>query len=144
MIICTIGFAKKNLRTFIKKLQLAGVTKVIDIRLRNTSQLAGYAKKDDLEYVLSLIGIGYEHHPELSPTEEILDGYKKKKLSWQDYERKFKEVLTRRKPIQSNNFINEKGPICLLCAEDKPIQCHRRLVAEYYAANVEGLQIKHL
>ncbi len=144
MIICTIGFAKKNLRTFIKRLQLAGVTKVIDIRLHNTSQLAGYAKKDDLEYILSLVGIGYEHHPELAPTEEILDGYKKKKLPWQDYEKKFKEVLIQRNPIQSINFMNEKGPICLLCAEDKPIQCHRRLVAEYYSANIEGLQIKHL
>lgn len=145
MIIYTIGFAKKNLRTFIKKLQLAGITKVIDIRLHNTSQLAGYAKKDDLEYILSLVGIGYEHHPELAPTEEILNGYKKKKLSWQDYEGKFKEVLTQRNPMQGINFINEKGgTICLLCAEDKPIQCHRRLVAEYYSTNIEGLQIKHL
>lgn len=144
MNICTVGFSKKNLREFIRKLQLAGVTKVIDIRLHNTSQLAGYAKKDDLEYVLGLVGIGYEHHPELAPTEEILDGYKKKKFSWQDYERKFKEVLAQRNPMLSIDFLNEKGPVCLLCAEDKPLQCHRRLVAEYYAGHVEGLQIKHL
>lgn len=144
MEICTIGFAKKNLRAFIKKLQEAGVKKIIDIRLHNTSQLAGYAKKDDLEYILSLVGIGYEHHPELAPTEEILDGYKKKKLSWQDYERKFKDVLAQRNPIQSVKIMGEQGPICLLCAEDKPIQCHRRLVAEYYAAHAEGVQIRHL
>ena len=144
MIICTIGFAKKNLRTFIEKLQAAGVNKVIDIRLHNTSQLAGYTKKDDLEYILSLVGIGYDHHPEFAPTEEILDGYKNKKLSWQDYERKFKDLLSRRNPIQSISLIDEKGPLCLLCAEDKPIRCHRRLVAEYYAANIEGLQIEHL
>jgi uncharacterized protein (DUF488 family) len=142
--IFTIGFAKKNLKMFIKKLQTAGVKKVIDIRLHNTSQLAGYAKKDDLEYILSLVGIGYEHHQELAPTEEILDGYKKKKLSWQDYERKFKDVLAQRNPIQSINFMNEKGSICLLCAEDKPLQCHRLLVAEYYASKIDNLQIRHL
>ncbi|MCX5825738.1 MAG: DUF488 domain-containing protein [Deltaproteobacteria bacterium] len=144
MEIFTIGFAKKNLKTFIKKLAVAGVKKVIDIRLHNTSQLAGYAKKDDLEYILSLVGIGYEHHPELAPTEEILDGYKKKKLSWQDYERKFKDILVQRNPIQSVKIMGEQGPICLLCAEDKPVQCHRRLVAEYYAAHREGVQIRHL
>lgn len=144
MEIFTIGFAKKNLKTFINKLQVAGIKKVIDIRLHNTSQLAGYAKKDDLSYILSLVGIGYEHHPELAPTEEILDGYKKKKLSWQDYEMKFKDVLAQRNPIQSVKIMDEQVPICLLCAEDKPVQCHRRLVAEYYAAHGEGVQIRHL
>jgi len=144
MNLCTIGFAKKNLREFIRKLQLAKVTKIIDIRLHNTSQLAGYAKKDDLEYVLGLVGIGYEHHPELAPTEEILENYKKKKIAWQDYERQFKEVLLQRNPMESIDFLNERGSVCLLCAEDKPLQCHRRLVAEYYTAHVEGLEIKHL
>ncbi|MHB9099794.1 MAG: DUF488 family protein, partial [Syntrophales bacterium] len=66
MVVCTIGFAKKSLRTFIEKLQAADVKKVIDIRLHNTSQLAGYAKKDDLGYILGLVGIAYEHHPELA------------------------------------------------------------------------------
>jgi uncharacterized protein (DUF488 family) len=144
MILCTIGFAKKNLRTFIQKLEAAGINKVIDIRLHNTSQLAGYAKKDDLEYILSLVGIDYEHHPELAPTEEILDGYKKKKLSWQNYEREFKALLTQRNPIQHFTFMDEKRAVCLLCAEDKPLQCHRRLVAEYYASRIEGVQIRHL
>lgn len=144
MEIFTIGFAKKNLRTFIEKLKTAGVTKVIDIRLHNTSQLAGYAKKDDLEYVLSLVGIGYEHHPELAPTEAILEGYKKKKLSWQEYEKRFKELLVFRNPIEIIDILIKSGPICLLCAEDKPLQCHRRLVAEYFAVGLEGTKIRHL
>lgn len=144
MILCTIGFTKKNLRTFIEKLHAAGVKKIIDIRLHNTSQLAGYAKKDDLEYILILVGIAYEHHPELAPTEEILDGYKKKRLSWQDYEREFNVLLSRRNPVESIRLMDEKGPICLLCAEDKPLRCHRRLVAEYYASKIEGAQIRHL
>jgi uncharacterized protein (DUF488 family) len=143
MEICTIGFAKKNLRTFIKKLQAAGVKKVIDIRLHNTSQLAGYAKKDDLEYVLSLVGIGYEHHPGLAPTEDILDDFKKKKITWKEYEQKFKHILGTRKP-SVNIVIEEKGPTCLLCAEDRPLQCHRRLVAEYFQGNSDNCKINHL
>jgi uncharacterized protein (DUF488 family) len=144
MIVCTIGFAKKNLRQFIGRLQAAGVEKVIDIRLHNTSQLAGYAKKDDLEYVLSLVAIAYAHHPELAPTEEILDGYKKKKIGWPEYERRFRELLASRNPLENSPLLTEPGPICLLCAEDKPAQCHRRLVAEHFAERLQGTEVRHL
>jgi len=144
MVVCTIGFAKKNLRTFIEKLQVAHVKKIIDIRLHNTSQLAGYAKKDDLEYILSLVGIAYEHHPELAPTEGILDGYKGKKISWAEYERQFSELLISRDLLKNSPLRKEPGPICLLCAEDKPTQCHRRLVAEHIAGRVNGVEIRHL
>lgn len=144
MVVCTIGFAKKNLRTFIEKLRAAAVKKVIDIRLHNTSQLAGYAKKDDLEYILELVGIAYEHHPELAPTEEILDGYKGKKISWAEYERRFGELLASRDPLKRSSLSRETGPICLLCAEDKPAQCHRRLVAEHFAGRLRGTEIRHL
>lgn len=144
MVVCTIGFAKKNLRTFISKLRAAGVRKVVDIRLHNTSQLAGYAKKDDLEYVLDLVGIAYEHHPELAPTEEILDGYKKKGISWAEYERLFRALLAERDPLKNSPLAREPGPIGLLCAEDKPTQCHRRLVADHFAERVQGIEIRHL
>ncbi len=144
MVVCTIGFAKKNLRTFIEKLRAAGVKKVIDIRLHNTSQLAGYAKKDDLEYILDLVGIAYEHHTELAPTEEILDGYKGKKISWPEYEKQFDQLLTSRDPLKDSSLRKGPGPICLLCAEDKPARCHRRLVAEYFAGRLRGIQIRHL
>ncbi|MDH7480176.1 MAG: DUF488 domain-containing protein, partial [Syntrophomonadaceae bacterium] len=99
MIICTIGFSKKNLKQFITALKKADVGKVIDVRLNNTSQLAGYAKKQDLEYVLSLVGIAYEHHPELAPTEEIMKGYKQKKITWAQFEDEFKKVLESREPL---------------------------------------------
>jgi uncharacterized protein (DUF488 family) len=144
MTVCTIGFAKKSLRIFIEKLLAAQVKKIIDIRLHNTSQLAGYAKKDDLEYILSLVGIAYEHHPELAPTEEILDGYKGKKISWPEYERQFNELLISRDPLKNSSIRKAPGPICLLCAEDKPTQCHRRLVAEYIAGRLRGIVVRHL
>jgi len=144
MVVCTIGFAKKNLKAFISKLRAAGVRKVVDIRLHNTSQLAGYAKKDDLKYVLDLVGIAYEHRPDLAPTEEILYGYKKKEISWAEYERRFKALLKERDPLKNSHLVREPGPVCLLCAEDKPTQCHRRLVADHYAERVQGVEIRHL
>ncbi|OIP91100.1 MAG: hypothetical protein COS57_17120 [Syntrophobacterales bacterium CG03_land_8_20_14_0_80_58_14] len=144
MVVCTIGFAKKNLKAFISKLRAADVKKVVDIRLHNTLQLAGYAKKDDLEYVLDLVGIGYEHHPELAPTEEILDGYKKKGISWAEYERLFRALLAERDPLKNSPLARQPGPICILCAEDKPTQCHRRLVAEHFTERVHGVEIRHL
>lgn len=110
--IYTIGFSKKNLKEFITRLKNAGVKKVIDVRLNNTSQLAGYAKKEDLEYVLGLVGIDYEHHPELAPTEDLLKSYKSKKITWQEYEKIYKNLLIQREPLQSIDFEKQKGPFC--------------------------------
>ncbi|NLX01727.1 MAG: DUF488 domain-containing protein [Syntrophomonadaceae bacterium] len=144
MLICTIGFSKKNLREFITRLKNVGVEKVVDVRLNNTSQLAGYAKKQDLEYVLELVGIKYEHHPELAPTELLLKDYKDKKISWEEYEKTFNKILEERNPISQISISKWPGVICLLCAEDKAEYCHRRLVAEYFQKNLQGVEVKHL
>ena len=95
--IFTIGFTKKNAETFFSKLRKAGVRKVIDIRLNNVSQLAGFAKRDDLKYFLNeLCGCEYVHFPQLAPTKEILDGYKKKRINWVEYENQFIKLLKKR------------------------------------------------
>lgn len=126
------------------RLRDAGVKKVIDVRLNNTSQLAGYAKQEDLHYILELIGIQYEHHPELAPTNKLLQDYKNKKISWEEYAIIFNGLLNERKPLEKLNL--EQGPdvVCLLCSEDEPRNCHRKLVAEYIQATMEGIEIKHL
>lgn len=144
MIVCTIGFSKKNLRQFVARLSEAGVKKLIDVRLNNTSQLAGYAKKQDLEYVLELVKIGYEHRPEFAPTDTLLKDYKDKKISWEEYEKLYIAILNERKPLDNFDLTREPDVICLLCAEDKAVHCHRRLAAEYMNDHVEGLEIKHL
>ena len=96
--IFTIGFAQKSAREFFTLLMDAGVKTVVDVRLNNVSQLAGFSKKDDLEYFLQSIGkIGYRHHSELAPTKEILDAYKKKEISWDEYEKRYRELLTERR-----------------------------------------------
>ncbi len=144
MVICTIGFSKKSLRDFVARLQNAGVKRIIDVRLNNTSQLAGYAKKQDLEYILELVGIEYAHHPELAPTDLLMKDYKEKRVTWTDFVDMFNKMLDERKPL--TQFLSEKEPeiVCLLCAEDKPDHCHRILVAEYIKEKIPGIQIRHL
>lgn len=143
--IYTIGFSKKSLRKFVELLKSANITDLIDIRLNNTSQLAGFAKKDDLEFIMELFGIKYTHKPFLAPTEQLLDEYKKKKISWNDYEKTYKDILESRKIKDQKDEILGQGIPALLCSEEKAKQCHRRLLAEYLQEHTtEELLITHL
>lgn len=140
----TIGFTKTTAESFFSRLSQAGVKKVIDIRLNNASQLAGFAKKTDLIYFLKTIcGIDYEHRLELAPTKEILDEYKKNRGNWVAYEKQFMELMAERK-IEETFSRDELNEACLLCSEDKPKECHRRLVAEYLKGKWNDLEIVHL
>jgi uncharacterized protein (DUF488 family) len=140
----TMGFAKKNAREFFAKLTEAGVKRVMDIRLNNVSQLAGFTKKEDLAFFLQAIaGIEYVHHPELAPTREILDAYKKKQLDWAGYEQRFLQLLRER---QAECIVapEEMDGACLLCSEPSAGKCHRRLVAEYLRERWGSVEIRHL
>ena len=140
----TIGFTKKTAEKFFNRLKKAGVKRLIDIRLNNKSQLAGFAKKDDLIYFLkALCDIDYVHKPELAPTKAILDEYKKNKGDWSVYEEQFLALMQKRK-IEEKCEQDIFHQACLLCSEDTPGQCHRRLVAEYLSKNWENVEIKHL
>jgi len=140
----TIGFTQKPAEAFFGRLSRAGVKRVIDIRLNNVSQLAGFAKRDDLRYFLKAIGgIDYVHLPELAPTQEILDDFKKKKGDWSTYEKAFQILLKERRPEETLSMdLFDNG--CLLCSEDRPDHCHRRLVAEHLAKKWGNLEIVHL
>ncbi|HEX3146537.1 MAG TPA: DUF488 domain-containing protein, partial [Gemmataceae bacterium] len=140
----TIGFTKKSAEAFFTKLQRAGVKRLIDVRLNNNSQLAGFSKRDDLAYFLKAIaGIDYVHLLDLSPTQELLDRYKKADKDWSAYERDFLKLMADRKieATLHRDLINDS---CLLCSEDQPHHCHRRLVAEYLQARWGNLEIRHL
>ena len=144
MKVFTIGFTKTSAESFFERLQKAGVKKVVDVRLNNVSQLAGFAKKDDLRYFLRAIcGIGYEHQAEFTPTQEMLDAYKKHGGDWAEYEKQFLDLMASRRIEQVIPRDKLEGA-CLLCSEDKPHHCHRRLVVEYLQEKWGGLEISHL
>lgn len=145
MILATIGFTKTSAEHFFGRLSRAQVRRVIDVRLNNTSQLAGFAKSEDLRYFLKAIGgIDYVHEPILAPTQDILDAFKKNKGDWRVYEAQFLSLMaTRRIEDRLSPELLDGG--CLLCSEDKPHQCHRRLVAEYLRTKWSVLlQVRHL
>ncbi len=144
MRVATIGFTKKSAREFFGLLQQSGAQRLVDVRLHNVSQLAGFAKRDDLAYFLQAIcGMAYAEEPLLAPTPELLDGYRKGKRGWPWYEREYLALLAARR-------VEERVPrelidgAVLLCSEATPGRCHRRLAAEYLARQWGGLDIVHL
>lgn len=140
----TIGFTKKSAENFFGLLTKAGVKKVIDVRLNNSSQLAGFAKRDDLRFFLrALGGIDYVHMPQLAPTEDILDEYKKKGQDWAAYEKRFSKLISGRR-IENLLSRDEAHFACFLCSEEKPDRCHRRLLAEYFREKWGDIEIVHL
>jgi uncharacterized protein (DUF488 family) len=144
-ILYTIGYQRKPLATFIGQLRQAGVDAVIDVRLRNTSHLAGYTKRDDLAFLLREgFSIAYEHHPGLAPTPEILDAYRDDQ-DWTAYEPRFLRLLAERTAEEVGREILARylAP-CLLCRESTADHCHRRLVAEHWATHIPGLTVVHL
>lgn len=144
MRIFTIGFTKTTAEKFFARLQKAGVKRMVDVRLNNISQLAGFAKRDDLRYFLKTIcSIDYAHRPELAPTQDMLDAYKKDGGKWDDYERKFVSLIESRH-IEDTVPHDLLDGACLLCSEDKPHHCHRRLVAEYLKKKWGDVEIAHL
>lgn len=144
MKVFTVGFTKKSARRFFDALRESGAKRVVDVRLNNVSQLAGFAKREDLAFFLKEIcGMEYVHLPQLAPTQEMLDDYKKRKGDWLAYEERFLRLMKERR-IETTIPKDLIADGCLLCSEDKPHRCHRRLVAEYLKEHWGDLQIAHL
>ncbi len=140
----TIGFTKKSAEQFFTRLDEAGVKRGIDVRLNNVSQLAGFAKRDDLRFFLKgLYGIDYVQLPQLAPTQPMLDAYRKAGGGWAQYEKQYLALIEEREVEKSTaRELLDEG--CLLCSELTPEQCHRRLVAEYLARHWGGVETTHL
>lgn len=141
----TIGFTQKKAQNFFTLIRRNNVARIIDVRLNNISQLAGFAKHEDLRYFLSeLCDADYIHAKELAPTKDILDAYKRNLITWDAYEDKFLNLMSQRKVERSiDRSILENG--CLLCSEHNPHHCHRRLVVEYLNQYWESkIEVVHL
>jgi len=140
----TIGFATKSAEKFFGLLTSAGVRKIVDTRINNTSQLAGYAKGSDLEFLAKEIGnISYEHNTDLAPTKELLTRYRDKEIAWEEYETEYLNLLDMRK-IASTIDVEKLHENCLLCSEHTPEKCHRRLLADYLKHVKNDIEIVHL
>ncbi len=141
----TVGFTRKTAEQFFGLLKANGIQRLLDVRLNNTSQLASFAKRDDLAYFLrELCGADYVHEPLLAPTQELLDAYKKNGGDWADYETSFLQLMADRAIETKISKKLFEGRTVMLCSEATPEQCHRRLVAEYLNEKWGGLQITHL
>jgi uncharacterized protein (DUF488 family) len=141
--IFTIGFARKSARTLFTLAKEAGVSALLDVRLNNSSQLAGYTKRDDLSFFCeTVLGIGYRHMTALTPTQAMLDRFKKGGGTWHCYEEEFLALMRERRieRLPREQFANA----CLLCAEPTADQCHRRLVAEYLQRAWQRVDVVHL
>lgn len=140
----TMGFTQKSAEEFFTTLTRAGVRRLIDVRLNNVSQLAGFTKKGDLAYFLREIGdIDYEHWLDLAPTQPMLDALKKHKGAWSAYEAQFLALMAERR-IDERLTPALLDRACLLCSETQPDHCHRRLVAEYLTARWGNVEVVHL
>lgn len=139
----TIGFTRTSARHFFERLRGSGARLLADVRLNNVSQLAGFAKRDDLRwFAAELAGLSYRHLPQFAPTQDMLDRYRKEKRSWSAYEAEFLELMRQRRIEESDPFGLDGA--CLLCSEDTPHHCHRRLVAEYLQQRWPHVEIVHL
>lgn len=143
--VATIGFTQTTAEHFFERLVQAGIKKLVDVRLHNTSQLAGFAKADDLAYFLKKIGnIDYVHAPALAPTDAMLKAYKKEKGSWDQYRAQFLALMAGRR-IESTLSPQAFDAACLLCSEAAPHHCHRLLVCDYLNDKWNGsLSVRHL
>ena len=139
----TIGFSQKSAEEFFNILKLNNVIRLIDIRLNNKSQLAGFTNVKHLPYFLKIHDIEYLYRPDYAPSKELLDGYKKKSISWDEYEVEYKKILAQRNVIEKVDWKIFSDAV-LLCSEPTAEKCHRRLLAEYLAQNNSEIKIKHL
>ncbi|MDO8873677.1 MAG: DUF488 domain-containing protein [Methanoregula sp.] len=144
MKVFTIGFTKKSAEQFFDILTKNGVTRLMDIRLNNKSQLAAFAKEDDLRYFLKKIcNIEYRHIPQCAPSEELLKKYQNKEIDWTGYEKEYKGLINKRNVVSLFNKDNLANN-CFLCSEPTPEQCHRRLLVEYLKEHFSDMEIVHI
>lgn len=143
MTLYTIGFSQKSAEEFFKILKTNNIIRLIDIRLNNKSQLAGFANVRHLLYFLKIHDIEYLYRPDFAPSKELLNGYKDKSISWKEYEILYNEILIKRNIIEKIDWVIFENSV-LLCSEPTADKCHRRLLAEYLAQKNNEIKIKHV
>jgi uncharacterized protein (DUF488 family) len=141
----TIGFTQKSAEKFFSLISQNNIDLVLDVRLWNSTQLAGFSKGGDLRYFLKTIcNCDYAHATEFAPSKELLDGYKKGSISWEEYVPIYRRIIEKRNTVIGFEMRYSGENICLLCAEPTAEKCHRRLAAEMIADYFSDVKIKHI
>jgi uncharacterized protein (DUF488 family) len=144
MRIYTIGFTKKNASRFFGLLTENGVSVLVDTRLNNVSQLAGFTKRDDLAFFTrNLCGIDYIHETRLAPSADLLRSFRQGSWTWATYEREYLQLLRDRRVDRVLDKASMNGA-ALLCSEATPEKCHRRVAAEYLGQMWGDVEVVHL
>ena len=139
MVLYTIGFTQKSAQQFFELIKSNNIDMLVDIRLNNKSQLAGFTKGADLRYFLEEIcNCKYQHCIEYAPTKDILDNYKKKVISWDEYVRQYIPLMQKRHVVQK--FVERFSKY----SEATPEYCHRRLLSEMIVAECPAITVKHI
>lgn len=145
MEIFTIGFTRRSAENFFDVLARAGIERLVDVRVNNTSQLSAFTKRDDLDYFLGrILRAEYVHEPLLAPSKDLLKSYRNGGLSWENYETEFLGLLRERSVEHEISRRLFRGPTVLMCSEPGPERCHRRLIIEYLDRvwnNVQGIHL---
>lgn len=147
MKIYTIGFTKKSAEEFFELIKNNDIQSLIDVRLNNKSQLAGFAKGKDLDYFLrEICDVRYFYEEQFAPTKDLLDRWHKSTVSWGDYTKEYIDTLKSRKAERIFEVrYKDTGNVCFLCTEPTTENCHRRLLAEYLQQNCSNeSEIIHL
>ena len=145
MRLATIGFTQSTAESFFGRVRDSGLPLVVDIRVHNRSQLAGFAKRDDLEFFLrELCGVEYREEPLLAPEEEAMHAYRGREIRWEQFADRYHSLLEEREAIANLDSATFESGAILLCSEPRAERCHRRLAAEYLAAHWPGVEIEHL
>lgn len=140
----TIGFTGKSAEKFFALLESSKATKLIDIRINRTSQLAGFAKEQDLEFFLpKLVGMQYQVWDDLAPTKELLASYRDKEILWEDFAQKYQDLIKVRGTLEKSSQTDFENAV-LLCSEREPEKCHRTLLAELITKKFPLLGVNHL
>ena len=147
MILYTIGFTKKTAAQFFERIKFRRIQMLVDVRLKNSSQLTRFAHGDDIEYfMMHLCDCKYEHCINYAPTDELLKGWKKKRITWPEYEIQYRALMTERNSVHDfiTRYYGLYETVCLLCSEPTPEHCHRRLFAEMIADSLKETEVIHI
>lgn len=122
----TIGYGGRSKDQFLELLMANGVKTVVDIRLRPDRASMGIwvkAKTSDkgIEHWLAESGIGYRSIIELGNVF----------LDFSDWVSHYQRLMEQAGDLLVERVLTIPGPLCLMCAEKRVADCHRRIVADY-------------